>query len=181
MIVFRLLWGFVGSHHARFASFLAGPSATLRSIGALASTEPSNAVGHTAIGGWSAVLMITLVLIQAVTGLFISDDIFYAGPYNGIISSSTAGTLASIHHLNFTVLQVVVGIHLCAIAWYRLRKRTNLVLPMITGRKHLPQAQDDQVRVNASGWLAIVLILLVAGAVTALVQLAPPPPVPDYF
>lgn len=178
LILFRVVWGFVGTRHARFANFLVGPSAVLASCRQLFSRKPTAAVGHSPIGGWSVLLMLLLVGVQATTGLFISDDIFYAGPYNGVVSSSLAGTLASIHHTNFVVLQVVVSIHILAIIWYAAGKRSNLLKPMLSGRN--PALGDTHVY-SSQLRRALLVITVVGILVTLLVQLAPPPPVADYY
>ena len=66
--------------------------------------------------------------MERIFGLFhLSDDIFYAGPYNAVVSSATAGQLEQLHHLNFTWLQILVALHLSTMLWYRLRKGQNLV------------------------------------------------------
>jgi cytochrome b len=181
LILFRLVWGVVGTTHARFKEFVRGPRTVLRSIPALFSRKPSTSAGHNPIGGWSTILFITLILTQVCTGLFISDDIFYAGPYNGTISSSLAGTLASVHHTNFMVLQAAVVLHIAAIAWYAVGKKSNLVKPMISGRKIL-SAADGSVSIGSSRLAkAIVIFVTAVLLVTLLVQLAPPPVVEDYF
>ena len=178
LIAFRIIWGLVGTRHARFGSFIKSPGATIASVRELFTRKPSTDAGHTPIGGWSVVLMLTLVAVQTGTGLFISDDIFYAGPYNPAVTSATAGTLAEIHHLNFNLLQTVVVLHLVAIAWYRWGKGTNLVTPMFSGRKH--SVDPGEAIASSLFWRALLLLVVVAGAVTALVQLAPPPPADIY-
>lgn len=177
LVLFRVVWGFVGTTHARFGNFLRGPKAVLSALGKLFSTKPADSVGHNPLGGWSTVLLIALVGVQAGTGLFISDDIFYAGPYNGVISSDLAGNLAGIHHLNFTLLQVFVGIHIASVLWYQFGKRSKLINAMWHGRKTLPQQQAAQAISSSRLVRALLLITIVAVAVTLLVQLAPPPPV----
>ncbi len=179
LVVFRVLWGFVGTRHALFKNFVRGPSSTFENLQSIFKRSPSAYAGHTPLGGWSVILMLILVAVQAGTGLFISDDIFWSGPYNGVVSSSTAGTLAQIHHLNFTALQIVVALHIAAIIWYRLGKNTRLVGPMVHGRKTLA---DNSEAIESSRWpLAALVFIVVAAAVTALVVFAPPPPVDDYM
>lgn len=140
LVLFRLLWGVFGTRYARFANFIKGPRKVLSAIPALFSRHPAEHVGHNPIGGWSVMLFLVLVSVQAGTGLFISDDVMHVGPYNHVISSSLAGQLAQIHHLNFTALQVFVAIHILAIVWYRFGKSTRLVGPMLSGKKHLRDA-----------------------------------------
>lgn len=181
LIVFRLVWGVTGTTHARFREFAKGPATVLRALPKLFSRTPADSVGHNPIGGWSTILFIALVTLQAGTGLFISDDIFYAGPYNGAVSSALAGTLAGIHHTNALILQIIVIVHLLAILWYALGKRTNLVGPMITGKKSLSDAESADAITSSQLPKALLIIALAALLVTLLVQLAPPPPVDDYF
>ena len=149
------MWGFVGPTHARFANFLVGPGTFLRDLPRLLEAAPSTSAGHSSAGGWAVLLMLTLVAVQAGTGLFLTDDIFYAGPYNSVVSSSTAGSLANVHHLNFNLLQAVVALHLFAIGWYRWRKRTPLTAAMLHGHKQLPAGQEQERIESSKLWLAL--------------------------
>ena len=178
LILFRLIWGCVGTTYARFSHFVKPPQALLAYLPKLFSRTPPRDIGHNPIGGWSVVLMLILVAIQVGTGLFLSDDIFYAGPYNAIVSSDLAGRLASIHHTNFLILQIIVAVHIIAVIWYTVGKKTNLIGPMITGKK----AGIDAEQAIPKSRLAVALLvgLVVAVIVVALVQLAPPPSIDDY-
>ena len=172
LIVFRLVWGFVGPHHARFSSFMRWPWHALRELPELMSTQTSNRAGHSHLGGWSIAVMLALVGIQAGSGLFITDDIFYAGPYNPAVSSDTAGTLAQVHRINFQLLQAMVSLHILIIVWYRWRKHTNLLAPMLSGLKSIDAADA----IPSSKLLAGLAIAgLCAGGVALLVYLAPEP------
>lgn len=181
LVIFRIIWGFIGPTHARFSSFIKGPTHILTSARTLPNRTPSTYVGHNPIGGWSTVLFLAAVATQATTGLFISDDIFYAGPYNGIVSGATAGDLAGIHHLNFNLLQALVLIHLSAIIWYQWGKRTPLIKPMITGKKVLTDEQKHHAIAHNYLLRAVVSGGIVAAAVIALVQFAPPPAPMSFF
>ena len=181
LIVFRIIWGFAGPTHARFSSFIKGPTAVYDNARQLLDRSPSSYVGHNPIGGWSTLLLLTIVAVQATTGLFISDDIFYAGPYNGIVSGDSAGQLAGIHHINFNVLQALVLIHLGAISWYQWGKRTALIKPMISGYKTLPAERLSETIPHNYLLRAAVVGVLVAAAIIALVQFAPPPAPMSFF
>ena len=184
LILFRIIWGFVGPTHARFSATILNPKnfqAIINEARSLSSNKPSTHVGHGLVGYCSAILMLILVATQATSGLFISDDILYAGPYNGVVSSATAGQLAQIHHINFTVLQVVVAIHVVAVFWYLLRKKQNLINPMISGQKRLADQYAKYAIPSSKIGLAILLALLAGLSIWLLVWLAPPPPLPDYF
>jgi cytochrome b len=181
LIAFRVIWGFVGPRHARFSSFMRGPRATLEAIQDLPRKQASAVVGRGALGAWSTVVILGLVATQATTGLFISDDIFWAGPYNTVVSDDTAGFLASVHHTNFNVLQGMVVLHLLTITWYAIGKRQNLVAPMLHGKKPLDATQQYEAIESSMILRALLVGAVVATAVTLVVQLAPEPALDDYF
>ncbi len=179
LVLFRVVWGFVGPTHARFLNFVRGPAAILSYLRGTSSASVTQSYpGHNPLGALSVLALLTALLFQATSGLFISDDIFYAGPYNPVVSSATAGQLANLHHLNFRLLQCLVALHLLAIGWYYWRRKQNLVKPMLTGRKRIPHAAAIQ-------HSQLVKALCVAAAVVAFVAwlllTAPPAPIADYY
>ena len=137
LVLFRITWGFVGSYHARFSSFIR-PSALLPYARSLPDRESTPSVGHNPLGGLSVVALLLSAGLQAVTGLFANDDIFFEGPLAHLVSGDTSDLMTSIHHWNLWVLYTLAGMHLTAIAAYEIYKRQRLVLPMLTGKKHLP-------------------------------------------
>jgi cytochrome b len=181
LVVFRLIWGFVGPRHARFSSFFPSPGRFFAYAGKFFRRDSPPSVGHNPMGAAVVLLMLLMVGAQAVTGLFLGDntDIFYA-PYHGAVGEDTASTLMSFHHLNFEVLQWVVVLHVAAILFYHFYKRQNLVGPMFTGRKPgdlVPAAEA----INASQLVrALVVALVAAGIVWLVLSQAPPPPAADY-
>ncbi len=182
LIAFRIVWGFIGPRHARFASFLSSPlnaGVSLRQALRGPHHGGTPPAGHSPHGGWAVMVMLALIAVQAGTGLFISDDIFYAGPYNSVVSSSLAGTLAQIHHINFSTIQAVVLLHLTAIVWYRWRHGYKLVTPMLHGYRDDIDANEGIA--HSANVRALVVLALIALAVTALVQMAPAPAVDEYY
>jgi cytochrome b len=169
LVVFRIVWGLVGSRHARFASFVKGPGAVIRYASSLAGTRSSSVLGHNPLGGWSVVLMLLSVSVQAVTGLFANDDIFTEGPLASRVSGQTSEFLTAIHNYNFYVLVALIGLHLLAIAFYLLVKRENLIGAMFTGRKYVDSAAHHD-EPMASPLRAVVVLLVIAGAVAAVVN-----------
>ena len=174
LILFRIVWGFVGPRHARFSSFIAGPSRIGKYLGTFFRRDSAHSVGHNPMGAWSVLLMLAMIGTQATTGLFLVDNTeIYPAPFNPAVSTETAGLLGRIHHLNFEVLQWVICLHVLVILFYLFYKGQNLVRPMLTGRK---QAPADAAISSSQLIKAVIVILLVAAAVWLLLQQAPPPP-----
>jgi cytochrome b len=136
LVAFRLIWGFVGSGSARFASFVRGPRATLAYARTLASRAYKASPGHNPLGAWSVLAILACLIAQVVTGLFAVDvDGLESGPLADRVSFDTGRALAEWHEWSFTALQVLVVLHLLAIGFYALYKRVDLVRPMVTGRQ----------------------------------------------
>ncbi len=140
LVLFRLVWGFIGSDTARFTFFLKSPLAALRHLAHFARREPDREIGHNAAGGWMVLLLLLVLAIQVGTGLFASDGPFARGPLASHVSDALSDRLSGLHELNFTVLQILVGLHVLAVIAYAVVKRHDLVRPMLTGKKRLPAA-----------------------------------------
>uniref|UniRef100_UPI004047273F cytochrome b/b6 domain-containing protein n=1 Tax=Polynucleobacter sp. TaxID=2029855 RepID=UPI004047273F len=160
LIFFRLIWGFVGTHHARFAHFIRSPKAILAYL-----KNPVETPGHSPVGAISVLLLIGLFLTQALAGLFASDDIAFDGPLAKYVASNWVELLTSFHRWNEWVLLALVGTHIGTILYYKYTKRINLISAMITGDKEwaetAPLVQDDStVMIKATAiLLAIALIM----------------------
>jgi cytochrome b len=100
LVIFRILWGFAGSTHARFASFLAGPAATLRFAVRLFSREAVPQVGHNPLGGWMVVALIASLAVQTITGLFANDGVATQGPLAALVSLEASNDLSLVHRLS---------------------------------------------------------------------------------
>jgi cytochrome b len=157
LILFRLVWGFIGGSTARFASFVRSPMAALAYLrGRRSAPSP----GHSPIGGYSVVAMLLLLAVQVGTGLFAVDiDGIESGPLSYLVDFDRGRQLAEIHETSFNVLLGLIGLHILAIAYYRLRGR-RLIAPMITGR-------DPQIPPGAPGLVPAGLLRFAAGGTLA--------------
>ena len=126
-------------------------------------------------------LLLAMVAVQAGTGLFIDDDLFYAGPLNPLVSGDTVDVLRKVHHINFNLLQAAVVLHVLAIACYWLRKHQNLVMPMFTGRKPAAQVDADQQIDGSRLGVALVVAVAAAAVVAMIVAFAPDPVALDFY
>ena len=167
LLIFRLLWGFMGSPTARFQSFLKGPRTVWRYIqgqtpgtsgtpgtpgtpGNLGSPGQSS-IGHNPLGALSVVALLGLFFFQTLTGLGASDDIFFDGPLAKDLGSDTVSLLTSLHKSTEPFLLGLVALHVAAIIFYRLVKKTDLVQPMITGVKVLKTHAEEPSPLGTSG------------------------------
>jgi cytochrome b len=182
LLLFRVVWGFIGPRHARFASFLKGPGAVWRYARGLRdkASEAVVSVGHNPLGGLMVILMLLLVALQATTGLFATDDIAWAGPYNPSVSDTLAHQLTSVHHANFNLILAAIVLHVAAIAYYAKVKRQNLVPAMVTGWKPAEAVPASEAITSSELVKAAIVIALSAGAVYWLLSNAPPPPDVTY-
>jgi cytochrome b len=170
LVLFRLLWGIFGSTYARFADFVQRPGQAIAYARSLRRGRPTFYAGHNPLGGWMIVALLTCLLVQVGTGLFANDDIMTEGPLYDWVSKQTSDTLSEIHETNFYVLAVLIALHVCASLYYLWGKRENLILPLFTGRKQLPEAQDAPEVRGGPLWLALLLLVLCAGGVYLLVR-----------
>lgn len=170
LLLFRIVWGFIGGHWSRFANFLHGPSSVFAYIGGRA--HPDHLVGHNPLGAGSVFAMLLVLLAQVATGLVGDDEIAFTGPLNRFVSSA-AGLRATWYHkqVGQWLLIGLVVLHVAAIVWYLHRKRQNLVRPMVVGDKELeapaPSSRDDL----RSRMVALAVLLVCAGLVAWVVNI----------
>jgi cytochrome b len=165
LLLFRLIWGFVGSDTARFSRFLKSPFAAFRHLLHLHRREPDTEVGHNAAGGWMVLVMLAMLFVQVGTGLCANDDVFTEGPVAHIVGKDRSDWLTHIHYLNFTLIEIVIALHILAIIAYRVLKGHNLLTPMITGKKRLPGATRAPGMVHPAAALVIFLFAALIVAV----------------
>jgi cytochrome b len=166
LLIFRILWGFVGSSTARFSSFVRGPRA-------IASYWRGSwtGIGHNPLGALSVLALLGAVAVQVGLGLISEDeDGIYMGPLAQLVSTDTSDKARDIHELWFNLIVGLIALHLLAILYYRLRGR-KLTLPMITGRARL-QARLEPMR-PGKWWIALICLAFAVGATRWVIAGAP--------
>lgn len=171
LILFRLLWGIFGSTTARFSTFVKRPVAVVRyARNDMFNRRKSVVAGHNPLGGWSVVLMLAAMLGQVLLGLFAVDiDGMESGPLATYVSFDTGRLAAEMHGVLFNIMLGLIALHVVAIGFYLVVKRTDLITPMIVGstkRQGLSTALHF-----APFSRAVLLLALCGGAVWALVKL----------
>ncbi len=168
LVVARIAWGFLGSRHSRFADFLVGP----RAVTAYLRGRGSVSAGHNPLGGWSVMALLSLLLLQAVSGLFNSDEVFFSGPFYYGASVSVRDAMGLVHEWAFDLLLALVCLHILAVLYHQYGRKEPLLQAMVRGSAEGRSGKAAPV----PAWRALVLVLLVALVLWGLLQLAPPPP-----
>jgi cytochrome b len=145
LILFRLLWGFVGTEHARFKDFVFGPGAVFKDLKNFLSGHPARYIGHSPAGGAMVLVLLGALTAVALSGLELYAVEEHSGPFVSFQSSivSAIGNQAEskyywrdVHGLivNCTLLLAIV--HVVCVLVCSVLLRENMPLAMITGRKH---------------------------------------------
>jgi cytochrome b len=169
LLLFRILWGFVGSSTARFSSFVRGPRAVL---GYARDTRAWKAIGHNPMGALSVLALLAVLIAQVSLGLINSDeDGIVQGPLARHVDLSTTEWAHEWHDILFDVLVVLIALHIAAILFYRLAGK-KLTGAMITGRGEI---DPDVEPMQPGKWWAAALCLAAAVGVTRWVIAGAPP------
>lgn len=172
LLVFRIIWGFVGSTYARFLNFVRGPGAIFAYL-----RGQWQGLGHNPVGALSVLALLGILAAQAATGLFANDDIAFEGYLMPLVGSELSGKITGIHHLLEKLLLALVVLHIGTIVFYARVKKHDLVKPMISGWAEGTPEQSAQ----GGNVMAFVAALLIAVAVVWAASgalLPPPPPAP---
>ena len=175
LIVFRLVWGVMGSTYARFTQFFPTPAKVKIYL-----RGDWRGVGHNPLGALSVLGLLGLLAFQVASGLFANDDITFVGPLFDLVSKDLSNQLTGLHKLASNVIYLLIGLHLAAIAFYAFVKKDNLVKPMVTGWKDTDKSAQAT-SATGGGWLALIVSLCLAAAAVyaasgAWMPAPPPPP-----
>ncbi|MDR0234569.1 MAG: cytochrome b/b6 domain-containing protein [Zoogloeaceae bacterium] len=176
LLAFRLVWGLTGSTYARFLQFFPTPSSVQAYL-----QGKWEGYGHNPLGAFSVFTLLFLVLAQTLSGLVSNDEISFYGPLYKLAGSDLSLWWTGMHKaLAYYCLAVFIGLHVASIVFYKLVKKDNLVIPMLTGTKEAPPKDADK-GLKGGGFLPLVVALLFAalavwGASGQWIPAPPPPP-----
>ncbi len=165
LLLFRLLWGFVGGRWSRFAAFIYAPRSVIAYLRGRA--HPDHLIGHTPLGALSVFAVLAILALQVATGLMADDEISASGPLTRFVSGGVVSVATQWHAVwgKWTAI-ALVSLHVLAVLFYVAIRRHRLVEPMISGDKlvsaasgNVAASRDDA----ASRWLALALFALCAG------------------
>jgi cytochrome b len=169
LLIFRVIWGFIGSYSARFTTFLPTPAR----IAAFFDGR-WHGIGHNPLGAISVFLLLASLLVITVTGLFANDAIAFEGSWVSLVDSSLSDSLTDWHSLVFDILTGLIALHLIAIGYYRLCKNQNLIMPMLTGKTVVENQGIKPVENTDVGLQRFFTVVLVSAALTWFIVSAVP-------
>ena len=165
LVIFRVVWGFIGARTARFASFVCGPRAILAHIRDNARGAGWRFVGHNPAGGVMLVTLLTLCALQGLSGLFARDGVLAGGPFADRIGDETLSVATSAHRLGFYALLLVIVLHVGANVYRQTIKRDPLISAMITGVKPASDNYADFPARGGAGALAALAVFAASALV----------------
>lgn len=170
LIVFRVLWGFVGSSTARFRAWVSSPFCALSyGVGLLKGTRRPY-LSHNPLGAWMIIALLLFVGAEGVAGLFTVDSNgIFGGPFANLDPLSDPSPLqrqlSRFHHQAFNILLGLVALHVAVNLFYQFVKNDPIIRAMITGRKPVEDFADQaEMHTPPHLWLRAILCFAVAAA-----------------
>ena len=171
LLIFRFIWGFIGSKHARFSSFIP----TRRAILEYLQGRTVRVLGHNPIGALSVFALLFVLSVQVITGLFVDDEIAFQGPLAKYVPNFIVSFLSEIHEGNQVVIYTLITIHISAIWFYKKFKGENLIKPMLTGDKEIDPSEEasylpsDLGQPSKDGFMQRTIALILFSAIAIVV------------
>jgi len=158
-VVFRVIWGVIGSRHAQFGDFVRGPEEVKEYATRLIAFRPPHKVGHNPLGGWMILALVFVILMAVLTGMMSSED-GYVGP----LAHIGGGLLGETHEGFANILLALIFAHVAGVLVHGLISRENLPRAMISGEKSVPadMPADD---IKPVGLVRPLIALAIAMAV----------------
>ena len=147
LLIFRVIWGFVGSRHARFANFFPARAAIFDHLHG----KSLRVLGHNPVGALSVFALLLALSVQVLTGLFVDDEIAFQGPLSKYVPNAVVSFLSQIHEGNQVVIYTLITIHIAAIWFYRKYKNEDLIKPMLSGDKEIDPSEEAKYMLSDLG------------------------------
>ncbi|WP_371187989.1 cytochrome b/b6 domain-containing protein [Thalassotalea maritima] len=128
----RIVWGFMGSETSRFNHFVRSPITVIQAWRNNRISQPH--IGHNPVGGYMVIALLITLMVQIISGLFATDDVFAEGPLYGFASEKVATYMDSLHSSNFDVLLGLIAVHALAGVFHVMRG-DNVIASIVTGYK----------------------------------------------
>ena len=166
LVMTRVLWGFIGSHYARFSSFVPGPTKILHHATAIIRGKAETHAGHNPLGALMILALLAVTTGLSLTGLAAFGGIFKDGPAAGLMTYAYGISARNIHETLSIALLALVALHIVGALFESWRSHENLTLAMITGRKKNAVGAREEYRLPnppARALAAFFAVLLLSG------------------
>jgi len=145
LVIFRIIWGFIGSKYARFDDFVRRPGAVFANLKDIILMHPKRYLGHSPAGGAMVVLLLAMLAATTVTGIIADEqresaDMVAISDHeksdsDGGEHSSEEGPIAELHETLANLTLLLVLLHIAGVVLASYTHRENLVRSMVTGKK----------------------------------------------
>ena len=146
LLVVRLVWGFIGSRHARFSDFVHSPATALIYTKDVLLGRARRYIGHNPAGGAMIVLLLLSLAITTISGMALYGADAWRGPLAGLLQNvddESIDMLKEVHEFFSHLTLALVAFHVLGVIWESLLHKENLVRAMFTGRKRAPASQHS--------------------------------------
>jgi len=162
LLMFRLIWGVVGSPHSKFSDFIYSMTTVRAYATQLLRLKPAKYVGHNPLGGWMVVVLLSVLLATVVTGLFSGRDNGAGGLFLPLIAGPDGQGLGEVHEALGNIVIVLAVVHVLGVFVDWLLTGENLVRPMVSGLKHMDDTRAASERLLVKPWRAVIVAAVVA-------------------
>ncbi|SFJ39624.1 cytochrome b/b6 domain-containing protein [Celeribacter neptunius] len=163
LVLARIVWGLLGSRHARFADFAPSPRAVIDHLRTQSRGGTHRHLGHNPLGALMVFAVLALILSLALSGLGTLGGVLRVGPLAPDLGTDTGFALREAHEILALILAALIALHLGGVAFESWRSRENLTRSMVTGRKPSRSGDVRHAPVRARGLIALTLIALAGG------------------
>ncbi len=164
LIVFRLVWGFLGPEYSRFSSFFATPGKILHHIGGVVKGKPSHSIGHNPLGGVMVFALIGVLGAMVISGIVVLGGVENQGPLAGFVGFDLGWTSRSVHLVLAYGLVGMIVLHVLGVLVESKLSKTSLTRSMVNGKKQI-DADMASPRLRPARLLPALLLMGGAGIV----------------
>ena len=173
LVLFRLVWGFVGGHWSRFVNFVPTPAKLRCYLQAVRAQQAPQSIGHNPLGALSVIGMLSMLLLQVFSGFISDDEIASTGPWTAFVPADWVELATEYHsEVGKTILILLIVLHVGTVVYYKRIKNDDLITPMVTGDKVFETEMQASRDTRTSRLFALGILVGCAYVVYRLVNLA---------
>jgi cytochrome b len=173
LVLFRLVWGFVGGHWSRFINFVPTPAKLRAYVQAIRTQQAPRSIGHNPLGAVSVLAMLSVLLVQVFSGFISDDEVASTGPWTAFVPSDWVEIATEYHsEVGKVILIVLIVLHVGTVVYYKRIKHDDLITPMLTGDKVLTTETQASRDTRTSRLFALGILIGCSYVVYRLVNLA---------